>query len=62
MSEEDEPERVSKAAIVAMSCIVTALLLVASYANWQNAHRDRIESVTVKRFTPAPSSSPSPAP
>jgi hypothetical protein len=60
--EERQPQRVSKAARIAMSVIVTALLLVAIYANWQNAHRDKIESVTVTQFAPPPSPSPSPTP
>ena len=54
--------RVSKAAVIAMVCIIAALLLVAIYANWQNAHRDKIESVTVRRFTPAPSPTASATP
>jgi hypothetical protein len=60
MSEEGEPERVSRAALIAMVVIVILLLLVAIYANWQNLHRDQIESVTVKRFTPSPSPSATP--
>ena len=32
------------------------------YANWQNAHRDRIETTTVTRITPGPSASPSSTP
>jgi hypothetical protein len=59
MSEVGQPQHLSKAALIAMSCIVVALLLVAIYANWQNAHRDKIESVTVTRFTLSPSPSPS---
>ncbi len=58
MSDEPEPQQVSKAALIAMSCIIAILLLVAIYANWQNAHREKIESVTVQRFTPVPSPSP----
>jgi hypothetical protein len=52
-----EAERVSKRAAIAMSAIIIALLLVAIYSNWQNAHRDKIESVTTTHFTPSPSPS-----
>jgi hypothetical protein len=54
---DDQPQRVSKAA---MGAIVLTLLLVAIYANWQKARRDKVESVTVMHFTPAPSPSPTP--
>lgn len=47
---------------MAMSAIVLALLIVAVYANWQQLHRDAIETTTVTRFTPTPSVSPSPTP
>ena len=57
---EDKEERVSKAAWIAMIAIVIGLVLVAAYANWQNAHRDQIESTTVTRL--APEASPSPTP
>jgi hypothetical protein len=53
-------DRVSKSALIAMSAIVIVLLLVAIYANWQNVHRNAIESVTITRFTPSPSPSSSP--
>lgn len=62
MNEAREPERVSKSAVIAMAAIVIVLLLVAIYANWQNTHRGKIESVTVRHFTPPPSPSPSAAP
>ena len=57
---EDKEERVSKGALVAMIAIVVGLVVVATYANWRNAHRDQIESTTVTRF--APEASPSPTP
>jgi hypothetical protein len=60
--DEAQPQRVSKAALIAMGVILLTLVLVAIYANWQNAHRDRIESVTVTRFTPSPTPSPSRTP
>jgi hypothetical protein len=59
MSDEGT-QRVSKAALLAMGAIFLALLFVAIYANWQNAHRDRIESVTTTRFIPSPSPSATP--
>lgn len=62
MSEEPEPGPVSRAALIAMTTIITVLLLVAIYANWQNLHRDSIESTSVTRFTPSPSPSASPTP
>jgi drug/metabolite transporter (DMT)-like permease len=52
-------ERVSKSAMIAMIAIVVGLIVVATYANWQNAHRDQIESTTVTRFAPEASASPS---
>jgi len=55
-----DKERVSKGAWIAMIAIVVGLVVVATYANWQNGHRDRIESTTVTRF--APEASPSPTP
>jgi hypothetical protein len=57
---EDQPQRVSKAALIATGAIVLTLLVVTIYANWQKAHRDKIESMTVKHFTPAPPPSPTP--
>ena len=54
-------EGVSKGAWIAMIAIVVGLILVASYATWQKAHRDNIETTTVTRFTPEPSAS-TPAP
>ena len=53
-------EGVSKGAWIAMIAIVVGLVLVATYANWQKAHRDNIETTTVTRFTPEPSASASP--
>ena len=53
-------ERVSKSAMIAMIAIVVGLIVVATYANWQNAHRDQIESTTVTRFAPEASASPTP--
>jgi hypothetical protein len=53
-------ERVSKGAVIAMSAIFIVLLVVAIYANWQNAHRDKIESVTAARFSPSPPPSVTP--
>jgi hypothetical protein len=57
---EDKEERVSKGACIAMIAIVVGLVVVATYANWQNAHRDQIESTTVTRFAPEASASPTP--
>ena len=59
---KDKEERVSTGAMIAMIAIVLGLLLVAIYANWQNAHRDRIETTTVTRITPEASASPSSTP
>ena len=59
---KDKEERVSTGAMIAMIAIVLGLLLVAIYANWQNAHRDRIETMTLSRFTPEASASPSSTP
>jgi hypothetical protein len=55
-------ERVSTGALIAMIAIVVGLAVVAIYANWQNAHRDLIETTTVTRITPEPSASPSATP
>ena len=55
-----DKERVSKGAWIAMIAIVVGLVVVATYANWQNAHRDRIETITLSRFTPEASASPTP--
>ena len=57
---EDKEERVSKGALVAMIAIVVGLVVVATYANWQNAHRYQIESTTVTRIAPEASASPTP--
>jgi len=58
--DKDKEERMSKGALIAMIAIVVGLVVVATYANWRNAHRDQIESTTVTRF--APEASPSPTP
>jgi hypothetical protein len=55
-------DRISIGALTAMIGIVVGLLVVAVYANWQNLHRDVIETTTVTRITPSPSGSASPAP
>jgi drug/metabolite transporter (DMT)-like permease len=57
---KDKEERVSKGAWIAMIAIVVGLVLVATYANWQNAHRNQIESTTVTRIAPEASASPTP--
>jgi hypothetical protein len=57
---EEKEERISKSALIAMIAITVGLIVVAIYANWQNAHRDRIETTTVTRITPGPSASPTP--
>ena len=57
---KDKEERVSKGARIAMIAIVVGLVVVATYANWQNAHRNQIESTTVTRIAPKASASPTP--
>jgi len=57
---KDKEERVSKGAWIAMIAIVVGLVVVATYANWQNAHRDQIENTTVTRIAPEASASPTP--
>jgi hypothetical protein len=57
---KNKEERVSRGGWIAMIAIVVGLVVVATYANWRNAHRDQIESTTVNRF--APEASPSPTP
>ena len=57
---KEKDERVSKAALIAMIAIVVGLVVVATYANWQNAHRNQIESTTVTRIAPEASASPTP--
>ncbi|PYK22976.1 MAG: hypothetical protein DME52_13490 [Verrucomicrobia bacterium] len=57
---KDKEERVSKGASIAMIAIVVGLVVVATYANWQNAHRNQIESTTVTRIAPEASASPTP--
>jgi hypothetical protein len=51
-----------KAMLIAMVVVVAALVALSIYANWQNAHRDRIESTIVTRFTPTPTPPRSPTP
>jgi uncharacterized membrane protein YidH (DUF202 family) len=60
--DSNKDERVSMGALAAMIAIVSGLIVVAVYANWQNVHRDAIETTTMTRVTPtaAPSASPSP--
>jgi uncharacterized membrane protein YidH (DUF202 family) len=53
-------ERISRNAVIAMLAIVAALVVVAAYANWQNLHRDVIETTTTIRIAPAASPSASP--
>jgi hypothetical protein len=65
MDNNEEPkqgEGMSKAMLIAMAAIVVAMALLSIYANWQNAHRDRIESTIVTRFTPTPTPRPSATP
>jgi len=57
---KDKEERMSKGAWIAMIAIVVCLVVVATYANWQNAHRNQIESTTVTRIAPEASASPTP--
>ena len=57
---KDNEECISKSALVAMIAIVVGLIVVATYANWQNVRRDRIETTTVTRFAPEASASPKP--
>ena len=60
--DSNKEERISNNALIAMIAIVVGLIVVAIYANWQNAHRDRIETTTVTRITPEASASPSSTP
>jgi uncharacterized protein involved in outer membrane biogenesis len=57
---KEKEERISKGALIAMIAIIVGLIVVATYANWQNAYRDRIETTTLTRFTPEASASPTP--
>jgi len=57
---KEKEERISKGTLIAMIAIIVGLIVVATYANWQNAHRDRIETTTLTRFTPEASASPTP--
>jgi hypothetical protein len=59
--EQDNGARISRSAVIAMMAIVLALAFVVIYANWQNVHRDKIESVTVTRFTPTATPTPTPS-
>ena len=59
---KEKEERISKGAVIAMIAIIVSLIVVAAFANWQNAHRDRIETITLSRFTPEASASPSSTP
>ena len=59
-TDKDKEERVSKGARIAMIAIVVGLVIVATYANWQNAHRNQIESTTVTRIAPEASALPTP--
>jgi hypothetical protein len=59
---KEKEERISKGALIAMIAIIVGLIVVATYANWQNARRDRIETTTITRFTPEASASPSSTP
>jgi hypothetical protein len=60
--DREEDRLIGKGPIVAMLAIVLSLTLVSLYANWQNAHRDRIESTTITRFSPSPTPLPSATP
>jgi hypothetical protein len=60
--DSNKEERISMGAVSAMIAIVVGLVVVAVYANWQNLHRDVIETTTVTRITPSPSPLPSPSP
>ena len=60
--DSNKEERISMGAITAMIAVVVGLLVVAVYANWQNLHRDVIETTTVTRVTPTASPSPSSTP
>jgi hypothetical protein len=59
---KDKEERLSRSVLIAMIAIVAGLIVVAIYANWQNAHRDLSETTTVTRFAPEASASPSSTP
>jgi hypothetical protein len=58
----NKDERISMGALTAMIAIVVSLIVVVVYANWQNLHRDEIETTTITRITPTPSASASPIP
>jgi len=60
--DSNKEERISMGALTAMIAIVISLIIVAVYANWQNLHRDEIETTTITRITPTPSASASPIP
>jgi hypothetical protein len=61
-TEDSKEERISMGALTAMIAIVVGLIVVTVYANWQNLHRDVIETTTVTRVTPTASPSPSSTP
>jgi hypothetical protein len=61
-TEDSKEERISMGALTAMIAIVIGLIVVTVYANWQNLHRDVIETTTVTRVTPTASPSPSSTP
>ena len=58
--DSNKEERISVGALMAMIAVVIGLIVVAVYANWQNLHRDVIETTTVTRITPTPPASASP--
>jgi len=60
--DSNKEERISMGALTAMIAIVVGLIVVTVYANWQNLHRDVIETTTVTRVTPTASPSPSSTP
>jgi hypothetical protein len=60
--DSNKNERISTGALTAMIAVVVGLIVVAVYANWQNLHRDVIETTTVTRIAPSPSASASSTP
>jgi len=53
-------EQISKSMLITMVLIVGAVASLSIYANWQNTHRDRLESTIVTHFTPTPQPSETP--
>jgi len=53
-------KQISKSMLLTMALIVGAIVALSLYANWQNTHRDRIETTIVTRFTPSPRASATP--